>query len=439
MDQNKSSEGTIHPCSNALDGEILEFTPRNFHQSLAVRFPPQRLPVCARCKKNYRTRDSCRIKGKHTNLPWTTAYVCITLDASCTGPDGKYIVGRPLISKTVQSSPYYVTKQFMPTGTVCCVNCKKANRTQKYCREVHKHRGLPWTTVHVVLSASEGITVQHDESRDEKDTDGDDINEIAPSRTFLCMISANQNSIRWLEQGAVNGKVSGPQEKGTILSLKNVAATTIQQQAAAAWQSYNQYYLSQMMLMQNQKHAPNIANTQIQKKDQKRKKTSKIPLKGNKLEGRKENMKEEVKAAIANANFQLNIPHMVKPEYQRSKHVKEEVKAAIANANFQAHAAFNEQCMRQQFLNAQMFMQPMNMMQMKMIQQMQQAQAQQHHGKCVNQSRPPRKRRRKKDNLKGGSANVSGTMDEGVGNEDDANETAKLPLVEGLGRLVAEL
>lgn len=433
MEKNKSSEGKIPPLSNALDGDILEFTPRNFHQSLHIRFPPQRLPVCARCKKYYRTRDICRVKCKHANLPWTTAYVCITLDESCTGSDGKYIVGRPLISKTVQPSPYYVTKQFTdPNTTVCCATCKKANRTRKFCREVHKHRGLPWTTVYVVLSAPEGIKIKDDDSGDKKDTDGDDINEIAPSRTFLATISANENSIQWLEQGTINGDASAPQENGSISSLKNVAATAIQQQTAAAWQSYNQYYLSQMRLMQNQKQLPNLASSKIQTTGQKRKRAAKIPQKGDQPEGqKKKNMKEEAKAAIANANLQLKIPQMVIPEYQRSKRVKEEAKAAIANAHFQAHAAFNEQCMRQQFLNAQIFMQPMNMMQMQMIQQMQQAQVQQQQqGGGVNQSQPPKRRGRKKGHPKDGCVNFSGTMNGGVGDDDDANEAAKLPLVE---------
>lgn len=37
---------------------------------IKFRFPDCRLPVCGRCKKNYKTRDMCRNQGEHTDVPW---------------------------------------------------------------------------------------------------------------------------------------------------------------------------------------------------------------------------------------------------------------------------------------------------------------------------------------------------------------------------------
>lgn len=68
---------------------VLAFTPRGFNQEINVKFPDSRLAVCKKCKKNYKTKASCRVRNGHTGPPWNTAYICVTLDESCTGENGK--------------------------------------------------------------------------------------------------------------------------------------------------------------------------------------------------------------------------------------------------------------------------------------------------------------------------------------------------------------
>lgn len=135
-------------------GNVLSFTPPGFKQVLNVKFPDCRLAVCERCKKNYKTRDMCRVRNGHTDKPWSTAYICITLDDSCTDPVTKKYVDAPLTVRMVQWQPYCIKKPFDGKTPVCAA-CKKTNRTRSFCRERHQHRQLPWCTVYVILSAVE--------------------------------------------------------------------------------------------------------------------------------------------------------------------------------------------------------------------------------------------------------------------------------------------
>lgn len=137
----------------ASHGNVLSFTPPGFKQCLNVKFPDSRLAVCAKCKKNYKTRDSCRVRSGHTTAPWTTAYICITLDESCTTAEGKYIDG-PLTIRMCNWQPYILKTDF-DIKTPVCAACKKTNRTRSFCRARHMHRQLPWCTVFVLLSAVE--------------------------------------------------------------------------------------------------------------------------------------------------------------------------------------------------------------------------------------------------------------------------------------------
>lgn len=233
-------------------GNVLTFTPPGFNQTLNVKFPDCRLAVCEKCKKNYKTRDMCRVRNSHTAEPWSTAFICFTLDDNCTDADGKY-VDRPLAVRMIQWQPYCVKKPFDPKTPVCSA-CKKTNRTRSFCRERHKHRQLPWCTVYVLLSpadsidpatrvapesipkSTDAIKAESDKAGDsdnkpagseeaknesvpeskeegnseeisklskkseQTDSDeGDDINDIAESRTFLAKVSCHASSIHWLE------------------------------------------------------------------------------------------------------------------------------------------------------------------------------------------------------------------------------------------------
>mmetsp|Transcript_43303 Transcript_43303/g.79258 ORF Transcript_43303/g.79258 Transcript_43303/m.79258 type:complete len:434 (+) Transcript_43303:90-1391(+) len=401
-----SNTVAVPPANTPNKGDILRFTPHNFHQPITVHFPPQRLPVCEKCKRNYKARDICRVKWGHAGLPWTTAYVCITIDESCIGADGKYIAGQILTAMTVtvqqqQPCPYFVKKQFMDFKMPCCANCKKANRTRNFCREVHGHRDLPWTTVYVVLSATEKGGELRDDSGGEKEKetgsdDGDDIHNIAPSRTFLSMVSTKQNSIQWLERGTVNGKVFAPMAEGSFSPKTNVAAMAMQQQSSATWQAnYNQYHMNQMLLP-----SQTIKVTQTPKT------------------GKKRQIKAHESADINNAA----------PENQQQNRSKE-AKAAIANANLQSRAEVNAQFTRQQFCNSQLYMQQMMQMQVWQMQQARQIQHQQQQEDGEKQSQPPKKRGRKKDGQKEEDVKSSDSVDGSIF-YDEAKEAEKLPLAE---------
>lgn len=238
-------------------GNILTFTPPGFKQSLNIKFPDSRLAVCEKCKKNFKTRDMCRVRNTHTSPPWATAYICITVDDSCTDENGRFI-DKPLTVRMVQWQPYCVKKPFDPKTPVCA-SCKRTNRTRSFCRERHKHRQLPWCTVYVLLSAmdqtdpstvvagaskkvggegenGEETTADTAKSEDKVEAspkeaseesaeeskpkasdettatasaaggsdngsteDCDNINEIAESRTFLAKVSCRSNTIHWLD------------------------------------------------------------------------------------------------------------------------------------------------------------------------------------------------------------------------------------------------
>ncbi len=241
---------------------VLTFTPPGFKHSLNVKFPDSRLPVCVSCKKNFKTKDMCRVRNMHTRPPWTTAYICMTLDASCTDEDGKY-VDKPFVVRMVRWQPFNVMEDFPPNSkTPVCATCKKTNRTRSFCRDRHKHRKLPWCTVYVMLSTQEsaepstivaapstkidsakdsdaennqgkvntstppsmknepntahtqssslettGASNKNGESKkDSSDTNepssktaGDDINDIPESRTMLIQINDEETTIKWLQ------------------------------------------------------------------------------------------------------------------------------------------------------------------------------------------------------------------------------------------------
>lgn len=116
-------------------------------------------------------------------------------------------------------------KQDFGPKTPVCASCKKTNRTRTFCRERHKHRHLPWSTVYVILSAvdstdpstivaapshminneskeaeSAEIKANTEESNEDNQTDTDDIFAIEPSRTFLAQVSCKSNTIHWLQE-----------------------------------------------------------------------------------------------------------------------------------------------------------------------------------------------------------------------------------------------
>ena len=140
----------------AKRGTALRFTPPGFKHAVDIPFPGRVLPVCARCKKNYKTREHCRTKEQHHTLPWTDTYICMTLDGSCFNQDGTLrLDDGPFVAHGVQSQPYiYPEEMKLDPKTPSCAQCKDKNYTRTYCRTSKKHKTLPWSTVYVMLTMS---------------------------------------------------------------------------------------------------------------------------------------------------------------------------------------------------------------------------------------------------------------------------------------------
>ena len=281
-------------------GNILTFTPPGFNQELNVKFPDSRLAVCEKCKKNYKTRDMCRVRNHHNGAPWSTAYICITLDDSCTDENGQYI-DKPLTVRMVQWQPFCVKKAFSAKHPVCS-SCKKTNRTRTFCRDRHKHRQLPWCTVYVMLSAldstdpntvvadpskplgtktegtTDGDAGKDDEAKgDSSDkpeggkgaatavqkaegaeddglipfddfTETDDINDIPESRTFLARVSYKGMSIHWLDLGEYDASEAGV----AIAYVPPPPTQSVPQQGAPIDPNQAQYYAQMSYVPQQQ-------------------------------------------------------------------------------------------------------------------------------------------------------------------------------------------
>jgi len=129
---------------------LLRFTPPGFPCSIDVPFPGRLLPVCEKCKGNFKTREHCRLRECHSSLPWSDIFVCVSLDPSCTNEDNALVPG-PFLSRTVPPQPVCLPEDSDPETTICGT-CKDKNYTRAYCRVSKKHRQVPWNTVFVVLS-----------------------------------------------------------------------------------------------------------------------------------------------------------------------------------------------------------------------------------------------------------------------------------------------
>lgn len=141
--------------NNRRNANVLRFTPPGFQFPIDVQFPPRCLPVCERCKKNFKTREHCRGRDCHTDLAWCETYVCVSLDASCLGEDGKLLDG-PFMAKVVPPIAFNLKGKLNPL-TPICAPCKDKNYTRTYCRQNKGHRQLPWSTVYVICSLKPGV------------------------------------------------------------------------------------------------------------------------------------------------------------------------------------------------------------------------------------------------------------------------------------------
>jgi len=150
---------------------LLKLTIPGLQNPIDVPFPDKKLPVCAKCKMIFKTRQLCRERDGHTTFPWTNTYICFIIDDSCYEEDKitgkKNIVtedGPNPMRFTATAIECSSTKYFADFETDAgksdpiCNPCKLKNYTRHYCRTKHQHENLPWGTLYVSLKAEKNET-----------------------------------------------------------------------------------------------------------------------------------------------------------------------------------------------------------------------------------------------------------------------------------------
>ena len=138
----------------------LECTIPGLRKPIEIAFDSKKLPVCKKCKKIYKTRQVCRVRGGHTDLPWCTTYICFQLDDSClvngrfTQADDDKFVAEISPDEKIQT-PYFADLDKLGPNPPICRNCKDKNYTRYHCRTNHSHRSLPWGTFYATLKRVE--------------------------------------------------------------------------------------------------------------------------------------------------------------------------------------------------------------------------------------------------------------------------------------------
>eukprot|EP00985_Skeletonema_marinoi_P014924 scaffold7627_cov189-Skeletonema_marinoi.AAC.5 len=159
-------------------------------------------PVCLACKQSNRTKAYCRKKFRHRELPWNTLFVLLKLQQQHTASDGGgSITFQSSIASTERDGGDGAIAEFLDTF--------REGGDGGGDNDNNKMPPLP-TLAH--LSATGAVAAKDAEKQQQQQTQEQtepnkleaefDINCIAPSRTFLSIISSTENSIRWLTQVA---------------------------------------------------------------------------------------------------------------------------------------------------------------------------------------------------------------------------------------------
>lgn len=187
--------------------------------SFDVPFPPRKLPVCSRCKKNFKSRDLCRARDGHRALPWTATNVVVTLtdEVLSRAEDGtlRYRLDIPVTAE-LQNIPDLCkgpAGTFMSSESICKV-CKDKNYTRDYCRNTCKHTTPPNSTIYVKLvpMTNDNVlprkkkrkmeedaleNVEGEEGEDEyTERKSDDLSVIHESKTFFMIMSAEKITVK---------------------------------------------------------------------------------------------------------------------------------------------------------------------------------------------------------------------------------------------------
>mmetsp|Transcript_24254 Transcript_24254/g.50825 ORF Transcript_24254/g.50825 Transcript_24254/m.50825 type:complete len:409 (-) Transcript_24254:193-1419(-) len=216
----------VAPSPKKSVTQVCTVHPDGMPQPFDVPFPEKRLPVCDRCKKNYRSRELCRQRDGHKALPWQMTYVVVTLtdEVLIKGEDGALILADVPVVAELQDMPELCrgpADGSMKMEPICPV-CKEKNYTRDHCRNTLKHSTPPYQSIYVKL-----VLKQEDDNnlrpskkkkrKPEENADGkprrgpddavgddndksDDITVIHESKTFFATISSKRITVKWCEQ-----------------------------------------------------------------------------------------------------------------------------------------------------------------------------------------------------------------------------------------------
>lgn len=293
---------------------VITFHPPGLPRAFDVSFPPRRLPVCDRCKKNYKSRDLCRTRDGHKTLPWTKTYIVITIDKSCILTDesgNNFYADVPMVAKlcgtpTSCSGPSDGSMKHEPI----CQTCRDKNYTRDYCRNTCSHTSPPWSSVYVRLQRDDSPKDSERESKppakkrkknqsgnsktvsgeggkdsssayqgqkdaeekeksskmgkldfssfervEEEDEPSDDLTAFHPSKTFLAAVSSKSISVRWCEdiEYPENTSNNGMSQMKMDGMPSNMGMDYLAQQHQGIGNSYDAYQASQMQFKKQSK------------------------------------------------------------------------------------------------------------------------------------------------------------------------------------------
>lgn len=226
--------------NRSAKGNVLTVSIPGLKRPIDIEFPDGKLPVCQRCKKIYKTRELCRIRDRHNDIPWNTTYLCVSFDDSCLALNrmGELCLvdeersQRRFTAQLLDEPPLPLRHKMIHEEdkiSPICAHCKNKNYTKHHCRTKQEHTQLPWVTMYVMLSAihhydpteqmntevstQNGYGVYHDATsvtrmskcgvppgdKSAEKAFVDNIHRVHPSRSCHLTINSTSTSLRWLE------------------------------------------------------------------------------------------------------------------------------------------------------------------------------------------------------------------------------------------------
>jgi len=228
---------TSHRCGGPRRSNVLTILIPGLKLPIDIQFLDGKLPVCQRCKKSFKTRELCRIRGGHTSIPWNTTYLCVSFDDTCLTLNrmgevclvDEELMHRRFTARMLDMPPLPLhIKKIHKDDAVrspICTPCKEKSYAKHYCRETQQHLQLPWVTIYIMLSAvphyepidrilsqtSEyGISLS-DWNKNKSPVNIikgnklvgkdciDDIQKVQKSRSCLLTINSSSSTLHWLE------------------------------------------------------------------------------------------------------------------------------------------------------------------------------------------------------------------------------------------------